>query len=346
MLSLTERQRKVLFRVIDEFISTGEPVASAAVARSKVVDVSSATIRNTMAHLEEVGLLFQPHTSAGRVPTPAGTRRYVNFLYEANKTLERPDREIFERAFARRAEGVEEVTRRTGALISSLSSLTSIISVASMQDVRLRDIKLSLLAENRVLVILVAEDGRVYNRLVRMSEPLEAGQVNKIQNYLTELVGGMTLAQVRRKVQDERRKAEARYRDFVEKALEIGRKALAETPGPEVHVEGRLNILEHREFSSDVDRLRELLRTLEEKDRVVALLDKVCERGDSRALIGPELGWGLGDDLSLILCDYYRGDEHMGVIAVLGPMRMNYGRVIPLVDYAADMLSRELAEND
>lgn len=351
MLSLTERQRKILFRVIDEFIASGEPVASASVARSQVVDVSSATIRNVMAELEELGLLAQPHTSAGRVPTPAGTRRYVNFLYEHHANLENPYRLELDREFCGMGDQVASVTRRAGELISRLSSLTSIVSLTSLQDVRLADIKLSLLSDNRVLVILVAADGRVYNRVVRMAERLEAGLLGKIQNYLTDLVGGQTLGEVRRRVADERRLAEARYRDFVAAALEIGRKALQDSPidqrhQPEVHVEGTLNILDHREFSDDLGRLRELLRALEEKDRVIALLDKVCETRQSQALIGPELGWDLGDDLSLIFCDYYRGDQHMGVIGVLGPIRMDYARVIPLVDYAADVLSRELASND
>lgn len=346
MICLTERQRKILFRVIDEFIVTGEPVSSASVARSRVVDVSSATIRNVMADLEEAGLLFQPHTSAGRVPTPAGTRRYVNFLYEHNTSLQNPSREQLDREFSRLGDGIESVAKRAGELISRLSSLTSIVSLTSLRKVRLKDIKLSLLGDSRVLVILVAEDGRVYNRVVRMVEPIEQGLLTKIQRYLTDLVGGQTLRAVRRRVEDERHLAEARYRDHVRQALEIGRKALEETPGPEVHVEGTLNIMDHREFSDDVDRLRELLRALDEKDRVVQLLDKVCETRRSQALIGPELGWDLGDDLSLIVCDYYRGDEHMGSIGLLGPIRMDYARVIPLVDYAADVLSRELAGDD
>ena len=346
MLSLTDRQSKILFRVIDEFIATGEPVASASVARSEVVDVSSATVRNAMAKLEEMGLLFQPHTSAGRIPTPAGTRRYVNHLYTQNRALENPYRDTLEREFEGLGAGVETATKGVGELISRLSHLTSIVSVTSLQKVRLRDINLTLLGEARLLVVLIAEDGRVYNRVVRMQEPLDQSLATQIQNYLSELIGGSTLAEVRRRVEDERRMAEALYHDFIKRALEIGRKALAETPGPEVHVEGTVNILDHQEFSRDLDRLRELLRTLEEKDRVAALLDKVWDAPQSQALIGPELEWGLGDDLSLIFCDYYRGNEQMGIIGVLGPIRMDYASVIPLVDYAASVLSRELADDE
>jgi heat-inducible transcriptional repressor len=346
VVSLTERQQKILFRVIDEFIGTGEPVSSASVARSGVVDVSSATVRNVMADLEGLGMLFQPHTSAGRMPTPAGTRCYVNFLHTHTSALGNQHRAELDREFCGLGDRVESVTKRAGELVSRLSSLTSIVSMTSLQNVRFRDIKLSRLGESRVLVILVAEDGRVYNRVVRMGDAIEQGLLAKIQNYLSDLIGGQTLSEVRRRVADERRVAEARYRDYVKAALEIGRKALAETPEPDVHVEGTLKIMDHREFSDDVGRLRELLRALDEKDRVAQLLDKVCEARRSQALIGPELGWDLGDDLSLIFCDYYRGEEHMGIIGVLGPIRMDYARVIPLVDYAADVLSRELATDD
>jgi heat-inducible transcriptional repressor len=346
VLALSDRQKKILIQVVDEFAASGEPVSSAAVVRSQVVKLSSASVRSVMAELEELGLLFQPHTSAGRVPTPAGTRRYVNYLYERNEQnelLDRPFRTALDREFCGLGDRVESVAQRAGELLSRLSSLTSIVSMAGLQHVRLADIKLSLLGDNRVLAILVAQDARIFHRAVRLAEPLDPELLGQIQQYLSELVGGQTLTEVRRRVSDERRLAEARYRDYMRAALEIGSKAVQDAPGPQVHIEGTLHILEQREFSADIDRMRELLHALEEKDRVLALLDKVCETRRSQALIGPELGWDLGDDLSLIVCDYYRGDQHMGIVGVLGPIRMDYARVIPLVDYAANVLTRELA---
>lgn len=341
MDSLTKRQRRVLFAVVDEFIATGEPVGSTTLAASDRFQVSSATIRNVLADLAEMGLLVQPHTSAGRMPTPRGTRRYVQFLRTRDE-LGNPFGDIFDRELAGEAETLSAVTRRAGELVSQLSRLTSIVSLTSLANVRLRDIKLSALEGRRVLVILVAEDGRVYNRMVHLDEPVEQGRLVKIQNYLGELVGGRTLAEMRQAVEDEHRQAEARYRQFVRAALEIGRKALERPPGPEVYVEGTLHMLEHRELVSDVDRLRQLLGTLEEKERVLSLVEKVCDGEGAQVLIGPELEWESGDDLSLIFCDYYRGDDLMGIVGVLGPMRMDYARVIPLVDHAARMLSREL----
>lgn len=348
---LSERQKKILFRVIDEFATHGEPVSSASVARAPGICLSSASVRSVMAQLEEVGALFQPHTSAGRVPTPAGMRFYVNFLYEQNllcgqnKHFGASYRVEFEREFSGLGDRPGSAAQRAGELLSRLSSLTSIVSMSGLNHVRLKDIKLSLLGDHRVLVILVAQDARVFHRVVRLREALDGRLLDQIQNYLSELVDGQTLAQVSRRVRDERRRAQANYRDYVRAALEIGSKALEDAPGPELHVKGQLHILEQREFSADIDRMRELLHALAEKEHMVALLDQICETGHSQALIGPELGWELGDDLSLIVCDYYRGDQQMGVVGVLGPIRMNYARVIPLVDYAASVLSRELAAN-
>lgn len=344
---LTDRQKKILSRVVEAFATHGEPVSSAAVARAPGIGLSSASIRNVMAQLEEQGVLFQPHTSAGRVPTPAGMRYYVNYLDEQN-LLHRHNDPLsieFEREFSSLGNPIGNAAQRAGELLSRLSSLTSIVSMSGLNHMRLNDIKLSLLSDHRVLVILVAQDARVFHRVVHLSETIDRRLLGQIQNYLSELVDGQTLAQLSQRVRDERRLAQANYLDYVRAALEIGNKVLEDTPGPQLHVEGRLHILEQREFSTDIDRMRELLRALAETEHMVELLDRICETRQSQALIGPELGWDLGDDLSLIICDYYRGDQPMGVVGVLGPIRMNYARVIPLVDYAASVLSRELATN-
>lgn len=349
MEMLSERQKQILARVVDVFATHGEPVSSAAVARSAGISLSSATVRNVMARLEEMGVLFQPHTSAGRVPTPAGMRYYVNYLHEQN-LLHSPDahrgaayRVEFEREFSGLGDQLGRAAQRAGELLSQLSSLPSIVSLSGFNQMRLNDIKLSLLGDHRVLVILVAQDARVFHRVVRLNERIDGPLLAQIQSYLSELVDGQTLAQLSRRVRDERRLAQANYRDYVRAALEIGSKVLEDAPGPQVHVEGQLHILEQREFSADIDRMRELLRALAETEHMVALLDKICETRHSQVLIGPELGWDLGDDLSLIVCDYYRGEQQMGVLGILGPIRMNYAHVIPLVDYAASVLSRELA---
>lgn len=343
MEPLSDRQQKILFCVIDEFIMSGEPVSSAAVVDSGVVNVSSATVRNVMARLEEFELLMQPHTSAGRIPTPAGTRRYVNYLFERNKTLESRVDDQIQRRLGQGGD-VEGMVRRAGELVSHLSNLTSIVSVSHLGRVELREIKLSLLSEKKVLAILIAQDGRVYNRVIRFDEPFEVDQLTRVQNYLSELIAGQTLDEVRRRVRAEESRARSMYRDHVRQALEIGRQALDISSEREVHVEGQFHMLDFEELSADMERLREILYTLEEKDRVRDLLERIYDAPDVSALIGPEIGWEVGDNLSLIFCGYSRGQQRMGVIGVLGPMRMNYARLIPLVDRTAQLLSKGLED--
>jgi heat-inducible transcriptional repressor len=345
MDSLSDRQQKVLFCVIDEFIASGEPVSSAAVVDSGVVDVSSATVRNDMARLEDLGLLIQPHTSAGRIPSPEGTRRYVNYLFQRNKSLESPFDDAIQRELDARGGDVEHMVRKAGELVSHFSNLTSIVSVSSVARVSLREIKLSLLSGEKVLAILIAEDGRVFNRVVRLDDTFEADQLTRAQNYLSELVAGRTLEEVRRRVEAEQRQARSLYRDYVRHALEIGRQALEVRDEREVHVEGQFHMLEFEELSADMERLRQLLYMLEEKDRVRDLLERIYDSPDVSALIGPELGWEVGDNLSLVFAGYSRGAHRMGVIGVLGPIRMDYARLIPLVDRTAQLLSEGLGED-
>lgn len=344
MESLSERQQKILFCVIDEFIVSGEPVSSAAVVRRGVVDVSSATVRNEMVRLEDLGFLTQPHTSAGRIPTPAGTRKYVNYLFRRNQSLESPIDDEIQRELGVGGGDVDHMVRRAGELVSHLSNLTSIVSVSSVARVSLREIKLSRLSEKKVLALLIAEDGRVFNRVVRLEEGFKADQLDRTQNYLSELVAGCTLDEVRRRVRAEQRQARSLYRDYVRHALEIGRQALEMRDEREVHVEGQFHMLDFEELSADMERLRELLYMLEEKDRVRDLLERIYDAPDVSALIGPELGWDVGENLSLIFCGYSRGKHRMGVIGVLGPIRMDYARLIPLVDRTAQLLSKGLED--
>ncbi len=340
MLSLTKRQQSVLLGVIEQFNITGEPVASAVVAQHQAVQVSSATVRSVMSELEELGLLNQPYTSAGRMPTAIGMRYYVNHLHRGPGLAESDDRELTRQFDALRDDDLEVKARLTGVLISELSQMASIVSLPGVSQSRLQEIRLASLTERRVLVILITEDDRIFNRVVRVDEDVDDVMLARMQNYLCELVGGLTLRQVRAQVRHELQAVETRYR-FIAQALKLGELALEAAPRSRLYVEGALNILEFTEILHDVDRVRELMRGLHDKEQVIELLDRICSARRPQALIGRELGWDLGEDLSLIACGYYRSDRQLGVLGILGPIRMNYARIIPLVEHAARMLSRE-----
>ena len=339
---LTERQQKILIRVVELFNETGHPVGSTTLARQEGIGVSSATIRNAMSEMEEMGLLCQPHTSAGRMPTWTGVRCYVDHLVETKRTNTEIDIDWRRHLGAVDDHNLETVVRSTGTIISRLSKLTTIVSSPEVTEVRLKDVHLSQLSGRRILVVLVTEDGRVFNRAVQLEEEVDEESLRRMRNFLSEQVVGLSLEQVRRRVRKRLAEAEHQYRKFMRRALEIGREVVEMATRSELFIEGSLHMLEVSELTSDVERARDVLRTLEDGELLLEVLDRICETSRAKALIGPELGKEWGDGLSLVACGYYHDGRQVGLLGILGPMRMDYARVIPLVEHAADVLSKEL----
>lgn len=342
MSSLSERQIEVLIGVAELFNQTGQPVGSSAVADRDGIEVSSATIRNCMAELEERGLLYQPHTSAGRMPTWAGMRYYVDYLVETQR-LARQQEVDWRRHLGELSEGdVEQMVRSAGSVVSELSQLTSIVSGPEITQIHLKDVHLTWLSEHRVLVILVTHDGRVFDRVVRLESSIDRDALGRMQNFLSEQVVGLTLHQVRRRVRDMLEEAEVRYREFMWRALEVGREVVELATRSDLFVEGAANMLEATELAGDVERARTVLQRLENQQPVRDVLERICKTAGVQALIGPELGAEWGEGLSLIACGYFHDGRQVGLVGVLGPMRMDYARMIPLVEHTADVLSKEL----
>ena len=224
---LTARQKTVLFQIVRCFVQDGEPVSSSTVANSGVFDVSSATIRNVMSDLEGFGLLHQPHTSSGRVPTTGGLRLYVDDLHadaplDDDPALGRLRSEVSQLD----ADDPEAAARAVGGLLSDLVRLTSIVAAPSVGKARLQDIHLTPLSDRRILVVLVTSDEQLFHRVVRMEQDLGAAEMRRIQNYLSGLTIGLTLEQVRTRVRVEMQELEREWNDMVRCALEIGEKAL------------------------------------------------------------------------------------------------------------------------
>jgi heat-inducible transcriptional repressor len=336
---LTPRQERILFVVAREFIAHGEAMSSAAVVRRGKLDVSSATVRNAMGELEALGMLEQPHTSAGRVPTERAMRAYVDWLRARQMRSPLTEEALRARLYPGAGSSLEQVGRASGALLSEVARLTSIVALPELDASRLSDIHLSGRRDGHVVVLLVTDDGRVYHREVVMERPVEPHVLLRMQNYLSELVLGLTLSEVRARVRLELERLERAYNAMVRDALELGRAAL-EVARPDVLVEGKLRLFEHAEFSGDVERLAELMGLLEEKERVLGLLDELMHQraGEALVLIGSEIGWADAGDLSLVVCSYQRGGA-TGALGLIGPTRLDYGSVIPLVEQTARALS-------
>lgn len=333
---LNERQRGVLFYIVDTYIQRGEAVASATIARESQLDVSSATIRNVMGDLEAMGLLAQPHTSAGRVPTALGLRQWVDEI--ALKSHAAPI--SIGLAELSDESDLESNASRAGAILSQLTNFAGLVLGPQLSQVRLRDLKLVSISDHRILAILVTEEGRVIERMCHLDEPLDLLALNQMQNYLVEYVTGQTLNQMRLRIRDELKMARSAKRQFEESALRVGEQVASSNEETKLRVEGLTKFLDIAELTSDMDRLREVVRVVEERERLIEILDRIESATGPSVAIGTELeesDWAR--DLGLVVCRFYQGPEPVGMIGVLGPMRMDYQRIIPLVERVAGVLN-------
>ncbi|MEM1348203.1 MAG: heat-inducible transcriptional repressor HrcA [Myxococcota bacterium] len=348
MLPVSDRQKAILFTIIRSFVADGAPVSSGAVAASPMVDVSSATIRNVMAELEVLGLVRQPHTSAGRIPTPAGLRIFVDSLASSGGdglgSMSEIERAMLLGSMSAGGASVEQTARQTGVLMSQFASLASIVSLPAMRMAKLVDLHLSMLGDGRVLAMVITDDGQLVHRIVKLEDRAPTGgQLVRMQNYLSALVEGLTLEQVRQRVRVELEMAERAYNDVLRTALEIGSRAVEAIP-PQIYIEGTLNFLEYAELTEDVTRLKELLEAVQERELMMELVEHLWESTSPAVFIGPEMP-GPFEELSVIICGYKRGGEQVGVLGLMGPTRMDYERAITLVGQTALLLSRALDQS-
>ncbi len=335
---LDDRATRVLRFVVEDYIATAEPVGSRTISKKMGQALSPATIRNIMADLEEAGLLAQPHTSAGRVPTGAGFRYYIDHLL-SRQTLARGEMDQLHRAAGEGSGPADELVRQVSRLLSNLSHQASVVVVSSPEQQVLRSVSLMRAGVERILLVAVMHGGWVQHRLIEGEPDLSGDELEKISAYLNELAEGRTLPQLRARILAELRKEKARYDRVMGRALTMGARALADTAPGEVFIEGRANILEQPEFAEDVDRLKRILRAFEEKSVIFRLLDRAMESRAIQVSVGLENTVEELPDISVVASGYRQGASAVGSIGLIGPVRMDYSRVIPLVEYAASLLT-------
>jgi heat-inducible transcriptional repressor len=334
---LDDRGAQVLRHVVEDYIETAEPVGSRTISKRMDQQLSPATIRNIMADLEEMGFLAQPHTSAGRVPTGAGFRYYVDYLL-ARRQLARPERDRFQK-MAEEAGSADEFIRQVSRLVSTLSRQACMVVVSRLSSQPLRSINLLQAGAGRLLLVIVTQGGWIEHRLVEGESELSGDDIVKVNAYLNELADGLTLHELRGRILQEMKREKARYDRLMQRALRLGAKALGESSPPEVYVEGRANILEQPEFAEDVHKLKKILRAFEEKTVIVRLLDRTLETDAIQVSIGSENPVEGLPDISVVASGYRLGESMTGGIGLIGPVRMDYSRIIPLVEYSARLLS-------
>ncbi|UCC66866.1 MAG: heat-inducible transcription repressor HrcA [Deltaproteobacteria bacterium] len=343
MLPLTERDKQVLKILINDYISTGEPVGSRTVAKKSDLNLSPATIRNVMADLEEMGFLFQPHTSAGRIPTEKGLRFFADALLDL-QGLSVPEREEIRNTCQDCKTDISTLMRKTCWILSAFSNYTGIVMAPPLQKTIFKHIEFIRLRRTQILVIFVASSGLVQNRVVGLEEDLSQGELDKITHYLNDLLTGLPLGEVRERIVEEMRREKRTYDELLQKALQLGGKVLITREERDLYIEGQVNILDEPSFA-DVERMKELFKAFEEKSLLVKLLDRSMKARGVQILFGSECQIAGIEGCSLITSTYGHPGRFLGILGVIGPMRMNYSRVIPVVDFTAKLLT-EILESE
>jgi heat-inducible transcriptional repressor len=339
-LFLSERMRRVLGIVIENYILSAEPVGSRTISKKSGLNLSPATIRNIMSDLEELGLLSHPYTSAGRIPTEKGFRFYVDSLVDIHELSDREQQEIRSRYSNFQIEGVD-LFRETCRILSLSSHYLSVVWAPRMGLVVFQHIEFVKLRRYLVLAILVSTTGLVQNRIIEVEEDFSQSELDHLSDYLNSLLTGLTLYQVRDKLLEQMMLEKNTYDRMLEHAIKLGEKAFTSIDETDVFIEGRTNILNEPEFSN-VSNMTDLFRAFEEKATMVKLLDKFMAPKGVQIVIGSESQVHEMETCSLVTSTYGCEGQVWGALGVIGPRRMNYSKVIPLVDYSAKLLTEIL----
>jgi heat-inducible transcriptional repressor len=337
---LNERSRAILKHIVDAYTATGEPVGSRAVAERLGMTLSPASIRNVMADLEAQGLLHAPHVSAGRVPTETGLRFFVDGLLEIGD-LAADDKKNIEAQCAAQGMNLPDVLARATETLAGLSSCAGLV-LAPKIDRPLRQIDFVNLAPGRVLVILVTEDGLVENRVIEAPLGLDAGTLTMAANYLNRQLAGRQLAEVQRNIEDDMRLRRAELDELTQKLVAAGLAVWSgQQGGGQLLIRGQARLLEDVNALADVERIRQLFDALETEEAMTRLLKATEGAEGVQIFIGAENALFANAGCSVIVAPYKNRQERViGAIGVIGPLRMNYARIIPMVDYTARVVGK------
>jgi heat-inducible transcriptional repressor len=339
---LTRRQHSLLLTAVQEFISTAEPVGSQQLALHRSLGVRSAMVRNLMAELEDAGFLTQPHTSAGRIPTDKAFRYFVDHL---TPQIPFEDRTQIELHYSAPTGDINGIIRDTSRLLALMTGQAALVIGPRLESLMLERVKFVRLRECEVLTVFVPVRGDVQNRLIRTDTDYEQAELDRMGGYLNESLSGRTLEQAREWIADRLREERASYDRFTRAALLLGG-AITRNPMPtEIYVEGSSKALDQPEFTGDPGKLRELLRALEDKTALLDLLERSLKQHGPMVSIGSESFDARLAGFSVVAASYaggIHGAQPLGSLAIVGPVRMDYERVIPLVSYTAKALSRVL----
>jgi heat-inducible transcriptional repressor len=340
---LNERSREIFKRIVETYLTTGEPVGSRNLSRALPMTLSPASVRNVMSDLETLGLIYAPHTSAGRLPTQTGLRLFIDGLLEVGDISVEERKEIEARiAGSGRRRAVEELLGEAGEMLSGLSGCAGVVLV-DKQSKRLKQVEFVSLGERRALAVLVGEEGDVENRIVALPDGLPLSSLREATNYLNARIGGLTLVEARSRIEKE---IEERRAQLDALTASIVTEGLATWSGDgderkSLIVCGRAHLLEDVRAMEDLERVRLLFEDLDTKTDLIQLLGLAEGAEGVRIFIGSENKLFSLSGSALIVSPFEDTEQKIvGVLGVIGPTRLNYARIIPMVDYTAKLLGR------
>jgi heat shock gene repressor HrcA len=341
MMDLDERKRHILKALINDYIITAEPVGSRTIAKRYDLGISSATIRNEMADLEDMGYLAQPHTSAGRIPSDKGYRVYVDHLMGGEELSRREIEIIRDSIYSLAAGEIERVIKDASKLLSALTNYTALVMTPQSNKSAVKHIQLIGMESTIVMAIVVTNLGIVRNAMIRLSKPITGDKLNMINNILNDKLRGLTVEDINLNVISDVQRDMTGYNEILNDIIPVLTESLNYVENSEVHLEGSSNIFNFPEYNA-IDRAKSFLSVLDKKDFLYKLLS--TEGGSLKITIGHENEYDEISDCSLITAVYRIGDSVAGSIGVIGPTRMYYSRVLGVLKYVTQYLNEILTD--
>jgi heat-inducible transcriptional repressor len=342
MKSMLDKRAQILLKtLIERYITEGEPIGSRTLSKYSGLDLSPATIRNVMSDLEEAGLISSPHTSAGRIPTPLGYRFFVDTLLVI-KQLESGELRSLEGQL--QPDNPQRVIQAASLLLSQLTQFAGVVMTPRRRAITFRQVEFLRLSEKRVLLIVVTPEGDVQNRILFTDREYAPGELVEAANFINQNYSGQSFEDVRSRLHSELSEIRQDVIQLMTVAVDAGSQALAQQGEPYV-LSGERNLLGARDLAQDMTRLKQLLELFERKTSLVQILDHSLRGQGVQIFIGGESGVSAPDDVAVVTSPYKVDGEVVGTVGVIGPTRMAYDRVIPIVDVTAKLLSSALSQH-
>ena len=347
MGSLNTRQELLLKALVESFISDGQPVGSSKLSKTSDLGVSSATIRNVFVDLEDLGYIYSPHKSAGRVPTELAYRMFVDKMIKVQPV----NNDLIKKLKPNLSQNIERknIVKNTNDILSNITGLTGLISLPTQKNMQLKQIDFLNLSDNKILAILINKSNDVENKIINLEKNYSASELQEAANHLNKIISGQSVHRIRKILLNELDDMRKDMNSIMSSAITFGKKLFLDSDDTnkddDLLVSGQTRLMNCKELS-DIEKLKTLFEAFNEKNNILHLLDKSITSDGVKIFIGAESGYNVLDDCSVVSAPYKFDNDVVGVLGVIGPKRMAYDRVIPIVDITAKLLTDALKYSD